>query len=273
MAKSEEISESRKGTPEIKLYFDIKIGLGRKFSKFSISTRYKSSSIRLILIPIIVGIILLAHIPVAGIPIIIIGGIPLYFRLKNPKRRVERIIKRAKKSFNRQKFDRAIYLSKHAIELESDNTIAMYILGASLCNSDRCKEAIGYLDDFIKKHPREPDFQFIQASCYYKMGRYDEAIQILDKIPGDFEQYLKVIRLLGACFYSQKKYGQTFKVLRKAPMLAFKLNEDLMEIYYNLGVLYEEYGDVKNALNHFKKVYGQNSKYRDVKRKIEKLKV
>ncbi len=267
-----EMDKFIKGTSDIKLYFDIKIGLGRKFYRSFIGTGYKRHGIRIMLIPVLVGIILLAYVPIAGIPIIIIGGIPLYFRLKDPKRRIGKIIKRAKRCFNRRKFDKAIRLSKNVVELESDNVMALYLLGASSYNSGRAKDAVEYLDDFIKKHPSVPDIRFAQASCYYKLGKYDEAIQILQEISSDFEQYMKVIRLLGACFYAQKKYGDTFRVLNKAPKLAFKLNEDLMEIYYNLGIFYREHGDVKNALTYFKKVYDHNRGYRDVKSKVAKAK-
>ncbi len=69
----------------------------------------------------------------------------------------------------------------------------------------------------------------------------------------------------------QKQYDLAINVFKKAPLLKRNLDDDLLDIHYNLALVYEESGDKQNALKHFKRVYAEKISYKNVEEKIKDL--
>jgi len=61
------------------------------------------------------------------------------------------------------------------------------------------------------------------------------------------------------------------QVLQKAPLRKQKLDDDLKEIHYTLGSIYQELNDKNNALKHYKKVMIDDLNYKDVKERINEI--
>ncbi len=219
----------------------------------------------------IVDFILLVSFPLVGIPLLIIGGIAYYFWAKRPKQQAKRKLAKARKIFNQQNYDKVIALLKEANQLDKENYDVIHLLGGALNNSEKYDEAIEYLRTFLASNPTDINTQIVLANCFYKTKQYKEAINILQKLPEDFELNLKVIQLLGACFAAQKQFDLAINVFKKAPLQKRNLDDDLIELHYNLALIYEESGDKNNALKHFKRVYSENISYKDVAQKVESI--
>lgn len=244
------------------------------YSKNSNVSTGKSAALSkgcLSLVLVILVLSLLISVPPVGFPLVIIGGTVYYLWLKKPKQQANQKLQKARKFFNQQNYEEAINLLTEAHELDNSNYDVIRLLGASLHNSEKFDESIRYLEIFLEKYPLEADLRLNLANCLYRTGKYGDAIGILQKLPEDCDQNLKVIQLIGACFAAEKKYDLAINVFKKAPLLKHNLDKDLMEVHYNLAILYEESGDKMNALKHFKKVYAQDSEYRDVTKKMEAL--
>lgn len=259
------------GIPGSGLYSVNYMGKGKKSSRTLSSAQSVSSGNFWVGLLVIIEIIIFIANPVFGLVLLVIGGVSYYYWSKTPKQQAKKRLIKARKFFNQQKYDEAIKLLNEAKKLDVENDDILYLLGASYHNFEKYDEAIKPLKSFLAKFPENIDVQMILANCYYKTEKYKEAIVILQKVPEDFEQYLKIIQLLGACFYAQKKYDLAIDVFKKAPLQKRKLDGNLMEVHYNLALIYEESGDKKNALKHLKKVYAQDVEYRDVSEKLELL--
>ena len=259
------------GIPGTGLYSVNYAGKNSKSSGRTISNSSGSMTGCLFVILGIVGLILLILVPVVGFPLLIIGGIIYYFWSKQPKQKAIQKFTRAENFFNQQNYEEAIVLLNEANQLDKDNYDVIRLLGSTLHNSEKYDEAIKYFKNFLVTNPTDIDTQIIYANCLYKIKKYKEAINVLQKLPEDFELNLKVIQLLGACFAAQKQFDLAISVFKKAPLQKRNLDDDLMELHYNLALIYEESGDENNALKHFKKVYAENVGYRDVAQKIENL--
>lgn len=68
---------------------------------------------------------------------------------------------------------------------------------------------------------------------------------------------------------NNQSYDLAIEVFKKAPLMKRNLDETLLELHYNLGLVYETSGDKNNALKHFKKVYAYDMNYKSVKGKID----
>lgn len=238
--------------------------------KSSKSSVEKGSS-NLPLILVVTVLILVLFIPPIGIPLLILGGIIYYFWSKKPKQQANQKLVKANKLLNGGNYDEAIKLLKESNELDNTNKEILRLIGGALNNTEKFEDAVQYLEEFLETNPTDFDTQLVLANCFYRTKKYKIAISILQKIPEDFEQNLKTILLLAACFFEEKKYDLAIDILKKAPLLKRNLDEGLMEVHYNLALVYEKSGDKKNALKHFKKVYGQDVDYLDVTEKIETL--
>ena len=94
----------------------------------------------------------------------------------------------------------------------------------------------------------------------------------MGKIPENFEKYIKVIQLQWLSFHKKWQTDIAIEIFKKAPLLKRNLNDDLLEVHYNLAILYKEINDIKNAIKHLKKVYAFDMNYRDVNILLEELK-
>lgn len=259
------------GIPGSGLYSVNYIGKGTKSSGKTVANFNGSLNGCFLLILGIVDFILLVFVPAFGFSLLIIGGIAYYFWLKHPIQQAKQRFAKAGNYFNQQNYDKAVTLLKEANQLDKNNYDIINLLGAAFYNSEKYGEAIEYLKDFLVSNPTDIDTQIVLANCFYNTKQYKEAIDILQKLPEDFELDLKVIQLLGTCFAAQKQFDLAIDVFKKAPLRKRNLDDDLIELHYNLALIYEESGDKNNALKHFKRVYSENINYRDVSQKVESL--
>ncbi|MEP6920455.1 MAG: tetratricopeptide repeat protein [bacterium] len=115
------------------------------------------------------------------------------------------------------------------------------------------------------------------GTAYKEMDLLDEAIQEFQTaagltVPGDSTaRYLQCCNMLGHCFMQ--------KGLPRAAVLWFKKGlespgqgqEESKALRYELGVAYEQMGDLSRARDAFTEVYGVDVSYRDVGDKLREL--
>lgn len=138
-------------------------------------------------------------------------------------------------------------------------------------NPEYYPKIINLNKEFLKNNPTDTETFFLTGYYLYKIGKYDQAITFLQKISEDEELYLQSLNAIASCFYEKKEFDSAIQVLQKAPLRKQRLDDDLKNIHYSLGCIYQETNDKKNALKHFKKVMIEDINYKDIKKRINEL--
>ncbi|HEX7017690.1 MAG TPA: DUF4236 domain-containing protein [Patescibacteria group bacterium] len=220
----------------------------------------------------IVAIILGIALPPLGAFMLVVAIFYYYQRNKSPKYQAEKRNKKATTLIDdEKKYEEAVTLLLESQKLDPENKQTSFLLGAAYHNSGQFSEAIPQLLEAYKNDPTSEKIVISLANSYFNTEKYDDAISLLQGSSSSWENNLKAIQLLGMSFANQKKYDLAIDVFKKAPLLKRNLDADLLELHYNLGLVYEEAGKKKEALKHFKKVYAYDINYKEVKNKIEKL--
>ena len=216
-------------------------------------------------------IIIWITIPPLGIFFLIIYFVIRSRKSRTPQAQIKKKFVEAQKFISEKNYNEAIRVYKEAEQIDAWNYEVIVMLGATLHDSGEFKKAIEYLNKALSINQNTPRIQLILGSALYKIGDFNKAISVLQKIPDDFEDNLKVIQLIWASFASQKKFDLAIDVFKKAPLLKRNLDDNLIELHYNLAMIYEESWNTGDALKHYKKVYTYDVGYRDVATKIENL--
>lgn len=217
------------------------------------------------LIAIVVGIAF----PPLGV-IMVIGAVIYYYqRNKSPKYQAEQRIKKATTLFQEQKYAEAEPLLLEAAHIYPENTETDFLLGGVYHNQGKYKEAAPYLEKAHQQDLTHEGTLVSLANCYFSLGEFDKVIPLMQNFPGGWENNLKALQLLGLSFSNKKQHDLAIEVFKKAPLTKRNLDDGLLELHYNLGLVYDAAGQKANAQKHFKKVYTYNMSYKDVLSKID----
>jgi|GEM_PF-669507 tetratricopeptide (TPR) repeat protein len=188
-----------------------------------------------------------------------------------PQNRAKRLIQKALKLYDKDDKECAIDILKEAEVLQPKEWKIKFLLGGYLQNAGQYKEAIGYLQEIVNFNGDYTQAKLLLANCYYQLEEYEKAIPILQGIPETYERFVKVIELLGSCFAKLKQYDVAIETFKRGPILKRNLDEDLMELHYNMGIVYADSGDKINGLKHLKRVYAANTGYNNVSKLVAEL--
>jgi len=217
------------------------------------------------LIAIVVGIAL----PPLGVVMVIGAAIYYYQRNKSPKYQAEQRIKKATTFFQEQKYAEAEPLLLEAANIHPENTETDFLLGGVYHNQGKYKEAAPYLERAHQQDPTHEGTLVSLANCYFSLGEFDKVIPLMQNFPGGWENNLKALQLLGLSFSNKEQHDLAIEVFKKASLTKRNLDDGLLELHYNLGIVYDAAGQKANAQKHFKKVYAYNMNYKDVLSKID----
>lgn len=218
----------------------------------------------------IIGIIFGIAVPPLGFVMLVGIGIYYYTRNKSPKYQAEKRIKDAEKLIVSGSFEEAEKLLREAIALDVTIPRLNFLMGVVLNNQGKHTEAIAYLEKHLLSAPGDEQVFIAFANCFYETKKYDKVISLIQSASINWEENLKLIQLLGMSFSAKGHHDMAIDVFKKAPLRKRNLDQDLIELHYNLGLTYENADDPKNALKHYKKVYAYDMGYKDVKEKVEK---
>ncbi len=123
----------------------------------------------------------------------------------------------------------------------------------------------------------DPETHYNLGVAFREMGLLDEAIGEFQKVVKGSAKgnvppnFLQACTLLAASFREKEMPGIAAKWYLRALEMPGLDEEATLAVLYDLGLTYEEAGDVKSALEKFTEVYSQNIDYRDVAEKIRLL--
>ncbi|RMG74991.1 MAG: tetratricopeptide repeat protein, partial [Nitrospirae bacterium] len=108
--------------------------------------------------------------------------------------------------------------------------------------------------------------------AYKEMGLLDDAIKEFQIAKQDPERRVHVMSMLGVCYMEKQLYSLAIDAYKGALEGMEEKNESYYGTMFDLANAYEKNGDLKAALDIYVKVYGWDSKFREVDKRINNLK-
>lgn len=188
-----------------------------------------------------------------------------------PRQKSMRLVKKAIRSLEKRQTGVALKELQDAHYTDPSNCDALYWLGLVLSQQQRHDEAAEALSIVAERIPGLPEVESALVDAYLSAddapGAVFHAQRLLDTDPYSTDTLLK----LAAAFEADGRPDLAIDALEGAPLQKRNLTEDLVAVHYRLGALYEKTGNRSRALHHFKRVYGRDISYRDVRERVESL--
>jgi tetratricopeptide (TPR) repeat protein len=128
------------------------------------------------------------------------------------------------------------------------------------------------IDEARKRSERNPtdlQLRFELGEHLLNAGHYREALPELQKARQNPNARLKAMNLLGKCYQQLGMLDLAAKQLEEAAREILAMDATKKEITYNLGLVYEEMGEVEKAITCMKQIYEVDYGYRDVAQRVE----
>ncbi len=108
--------------------------------------------------------------------------------------------------------------------------------------------------------------------AYKQMGLYDAAVVEFRKLAADKTRAVFALTMIGECVEAKGELGEAVARYKEALNLSQATAQESVELYYLLGAVFEQLGDVREALYFFENVGKRDPGFRDVNRRIATLK-
>lgn len=122
-----------------------------------------------------------------------------------------------------------------------DTCYLPFYRGRDLYTGGQPEAALAYLQTALSRLPLEEDLPFIYSYmglCLRDMGRYDEAIELLEKGLAHDEERPDIYNTLGVCFFKKEQYEEAITRFKRA----VELDPSSAMDYANIGVNYQRLG-------------------------------
>ncbi|HEY5090647.1 MAG TPA: tetratricopeptide repeat protein, partial [Polyangia bacterium] len=108
--------------------------------------------------------------------------------------------------------------------------------------------------------------------AYKQMGLHDAAVVEFRKLAVDKTRAVFALTMIGECVEAKGELGEAVARYKEALNLPQATAQESVELYYLLGSVFEQLGDVREALYFFENVGKRDPGFRDVNRRIATLK-
>jgi tetratricopeptide (TPR) repeat protein len=108
--------------------------------------------------------------------------------------------------------------------------------------------------------------------AYKQMGLHDAAVVEFKKLAADKTRAVFALTMIGECVEAKGELGEAVARYKEALNLPQATVQESIELYYLLGSVFEQLGDVREALYFFENVGKRDPGFRDVNRRIATLK-
>ncbi|MEQ8168567.1 MAG: tetratricopeptide repeat protein [Candidatus Eremiobacterota bacterium] len=137
------------------------------------------------------------------------------------------------------------------------------------------KEILGDIVDRYKvaidKNPDDFEARYNLGIIYKEFGDLENAIEQFQSLVKCPEKLLDAYNMLGLCFEQMGMGNLAINQFKKGLSSEGYRDIDYKELRYNLGLLYERRGMIKEALAMYEEIFGVDIKYRDVTQRIQHL--
>ena len=121
----------------------------------------------------------------------------------------------------------------------------------------------------LDRNPTDLQLRYELGEQLTNAGEYRDALPQLQRARQNPNARFKAMNLLGRCYRELGMLDLAAKQLEDAARETMVMDEIKKEIVYNLGLVYEQMGDVEKHIDAMKKIYEADYGYRDVAARVE----
>lgn len=188
---------------------------------------------------------------------------------------VESRIEMGKILFQRGMYEKALIEFKFILERKPDYPDALFYTAVIHYKMELFKTAREEFKRLLSVAPSYTKAHYYLGMIYLKEGNYQKAVNYLEEAISESEIQVEAYKGLGeACFNLQiwDKARDAFERVLRFFREQDIPEEDCLDIYYKLGVCYENLGNIKKAVEMWEKVYNYDPAYADVEIRLESYK-
>lgn len=127
--------------------------------------------------------------------------------------------------------------------------------------------------EWVKQYPTDLRIKYQYGMTLFRLGRYDDAIPVLQEARSDPKTRVQCSLYLGRAFHETDYHSQAADTFREAIELHETPQDDTgKKLYYWLGRSQEKDGQVAEALKTYGQLITWDYNYRDVRERINALK-
>jgi len=116
-----------------------------------------------------------------------------------------------------------------------------------------------------------PASLLMNAEALIGAGRADEAIRVLQDVPGEEAENVLLITLLGKAFAAKGDHQTAIEVFKRGPLRKRQMDVRLAHLRYAYARSLEAAGATKQAVAELKKVLAFDADFADVRARLETL--
>ncbi len=172
--------------------------------------------------------------------------------------------------FRIKQLKRKLQEAKAAVDRDADDKQAR--LQAAELSADLDQTELEHYRLCVENYPTDLRAKYEYGVRLIKANRYDEAIPMLQAAQREPLHKIAAMDKIGLCFFMMGWMTDAIDVFTEAIDSYEIKNDDLAkELRYNLGRAYQENGDTEKALEVFRKIAQLDFAYKDVSKRIDKL--
>jgi tetratricopeptide (TPR) repeat protein len=124
----------------------------------------------------------------------------------------------------------------------------------------------------MRNYPTDLSLKYEYGVRLLHNKQYNEAIPMLQEAQKDPRRKIAAMNKIGYCFFMKRWFTDAIDVFKQA-MDSYEIKDDSIgkELRYNLARAYEENGNIKEALEIYRKIAQLDFGYRDVSQRVDKL--
>ncbi|BCZ46751.1 hypothetical protein psyc5s11_28180 [Clostridium gelidum] len=220
---------------------------------------------------LISGIILCFKNLYGGIALIIISVIIFMMYKRSPSNVSVTYFNIALNCINKGEMEKAKESLSESVKIDCENKLAYVLLSSIYYKEGNYKET---LDNLLKSNvlkAQNSKYNYLVGACYFNTYDYKNCIKYLNSVKYENNDLMKHVRdvLLAKAYFSNEEYKQALKVFNRIIDIKDEFKGELIEFNYFLGLTYLKLGETEKANKELKKVYKQDSEYRDIRTLIK----
>ena len=127
------------------------------------------------------------------------------------------------------------------------------------------------LEDEIPLPDKDSEMHYHLGIAYKEMELFDYAISEFEMASSNLGIKFDCCIMLGSCFMEKGDYEKSIDYFKMASEIRGLSDEKLARLHYHLGLAYEAYGRIPEALQSFTAAHKLNPSSQEVQEKIKKL--
>jgi len=192
-----------------------------------------------------------------------------YYLKKQPTFQAKKHLSDAQAAYKNANYQKAAEGFETAYTFfHNDKAIAL-LAASSYSQIQQYDKSAQFTEQYLAVHPEDIEMQKALARWCNEIGNKDKALKILQGLDTEQTKDSDTLLLMARILSEKGLDNGAIEVLKRAALAKHALSLDLVEVMYELGLLYEKTGDTKHARSSFERVYAYDANFKDVGERVK----